>query len=282
MYSAKAGGEFLARDTVFATVMLVLNGVVGLCLIVGGAQHHEQRFQTDAAATALSVLGTLAVITLVLPNYTRTVPGPYYSASQLIFVSVCSVALYGVFLFIQTVRHRNYFLSEPETEDAAAGPNRGSAELPSLRLTLLSLVFLCLSLAAVILLAKLLSHPLEDAIDAAGLPKAFTGAVVATVVLLPEGLAAIFAAGRNRLQASLNLALGSAMATIGLTIPIVSIAALTSGYRITLGLAAEETALLLLTLFISTITLATGRTTILQGCVHFVIFAVFLFLAGVP
>lgn len=281
MLAAKGGSEVLARDTVFATVMIVLNGIIGLCLLSGGARHHEQSFHTDAAAAALSVLGTLAVITLVLPNYTLAAPGPVFAPSQLIFVSIVSIVLYCVFLFVQTIRHRDYFLAEAAASGTSDEPDAHPAA-PSSKTAQISAALLCLALAAVVLLAKTLSPALESAIAAAGLPKAFVGVVIAAIVLLPEGMAAVGAAKLNRLQTSLNLALGSAMATIGLTIPIVSIAALMLGQRLTLGLAPAETVLLLLTLFISTVTLATGRTTILQGAVHLVIFAVFMFLAAVP
>lgn len=278
MLSAKDGSDVLARDTVFATVMMVFNGIIGLCLTLGGARHHEQSFQTNAAAVALSVIGTLAVIALILPNYTLAAPGPVYSSAQLIFVGIVSIILYGVFLFVQTVRHRDYFLGETEISDTA--DDHGL--VPSMRMTWISLALLALALVAVVLLAKTLSPSLERAVAAAGLPKAFVGVVIAAVVLLPEGMAAVRAARANRLQTSLNLALGSAMATIGLTIPVVSVVALMLGQRLTLGLAPAEMVLLILTLFISTVTLATGRTTILQGAVHLVIFAVFLFLAAVP
>ena len=278
MLSAKSGSEVLARDTVFATVMLVLNGIVGLCLLLGGARHHEQRFQTAAAAAALSVLGALAVFTLILPNYTLAAPGPVFSTSQLIFVAAASMVLYCVFLFVQTIRHRDYFLLETEGPDGAGDP----AVVPSQQTAFISAALLCLSLAAVVLLAKVLSPVLEQAVSAAGLPKAFVGVVIAAVVLLPEGISAVQAARLNRLQPSLNLALGSALATIGLTIPIVAVAALWLGQPLTLGLAPGEMVLLILTLFTSTLTLAVGRTTILQGSVHLAIFAVFLFLAAVP
>lgn len=281
MLAAKAGSETLARDTVFATVMIVLNGIVGLCLLAGGARHHEQSFQTNAAAAALSVLGTLAVITLVLPNYTRAASGPYFSTSQLVFVSIVSIILYCVFLFVQTIRHRDYFLSDVSDANGAADGHTPAAG-PSNATALWSVALLSFALAAVVLLAKTLSPALESGIAAAGLPKAFIGVVIAVIVLLPESLAALGAARLNRLQTSLNLALGSAMATIGLTIPIVSAAALMLDQPLTLGVGAAETVLLLLTLFISTVTLATGRTTILQGAVHLVIFAVFMFLAAVP
>jgi len=278
MLTAKSGSETLARDTVFATVMLVLNGIIGFCLLLGGARHHEQKFRTNAAAAALSVLGTLAVFTLVLPNYTLAAYGPVFSTSQLIFVATASMVLYGVFLFVQTIRHRDYFLLEVEGPEGAQEP----AVVPSARTAWISGALLALSLTAVVLLAKILSPVLERVVYAAGLPKAVVGVVIAAVVLLPEGISALHAARLNRLQTSLNLALGSAMATIGLSIPIVGIAALWLGQPLTLGLAPGEMVLLILTLFISTLTLAEGRTTILQGAVHLSIFAVFLFLAAVP
>jgi Ca2+:H+ antiporter len=280
MLSAQAGSETLARDTVFATVMLVLNGIVGLCLVLGGARHHQQRFQTDASAAALSVLGTLAVITLLLPNFTRGAEGPVFSPVEAIFIGLASVVLYGVFLFVQTIRHRDYFLVEEEGPGGPDDPDDSHlAEVaPSNRTALICLALLVLSLAGVVLLAKTLSPTLEGAIAAAGLPKAAVGVVIAAIVLLPEGIAAVRAAQINHLQISLNLALGSAMATIGLTIPIVAVVALALGYNLVLGLGQWEMMLLALTLFISTVTLATGRTTILQGAVHLVIFAVFMVL----
>jgi Ca2+:H+ antiporter len=275
LMGASAGSEFLTRDTVFATVMIVLNGIIGLCLVVGGMRHHEQTFQTNAASSALSVLGTLATITLVLPNYTLTTPGPNYNPAQLIFVSLSCLVLYGVFLFVQTIRHRDYFLADVSEELPLH-------DAPSTRTTALSVALLLISLVGVVLLAKTLSPALEAAIADAGLPKAFLGVVIASLVLMPEGMAAVRAAAANRLQTSLNLALGSAMATIGLTIPAVSAFALMSGMTLQLGLDPEEMALLVLSLFIGTVTLATGRTTILQGTVHLVIFGVFLFLSAVP
>ncbi len=275
LMSTTTGGEFLTRDTVFATVMIVLNGIVGFCLVVGGMRHHEQTFQTTAASSALSVLGTLATITLVLPNYTLTTSGPNYNPSQLVFVSLSCLVLYGMFLFVQTIRHRDYFLADASEEIPIH-------DMPSAGTTAASVVLLLMSLVGVVLLAKSLSPVLEAVIADAGLPKAFLGVVIASLVLLPEGMAAVRAAAANRLQTSLNLALGSAMATIGLTIPAVSAFALMSGMTLQLGLGPEEMALLVLSLFIGTVTLATGRTTILQGAVHLVIFAVFLFLAAVP
>jgi Ca2+:H+ antiporter len=277
MLAAKTGGGALARDTVFAAVMLVLNGVVGLCLVFGGARHHVQSFQEQGATAALSVLGTLAAITLIVPNYTRAIPGPFYAPAQLLFVGFVSLVLYGVFVFVQTIRHRDYFITVEPGHKIADADGR-----PSMVTTAISLALLVVALAAVVLLAKTLSPSLERAVDIAGLPPAFVGVVIAAIVLLPEATAAIKAARANRLQTSLNLALGSALASIGLTIPAVAVASLWMGQTLTLGLAPEEMTLLILTLFISTVTLATGRTTILQGAVHLVIFGVFLFLSAMP
>jgi Ca2+:H+ antiporter len=273
MLAAKDGGGALARDTVFAAVMLVLNGVVGLCLVFGGARHHEQSFQEQGASAALSVLGTLAAIALIVPNYTRAIPGPHYAPAQLLFVGFVSLLLYGVFLFVQTIRHRDYFIS---------GDGEHAEDRPSGRTTAISVVLLLVALVAVVLLAKTLSPSLEHAVAAADLPTAFVGVVIAALVLLPEGMAALAAARANQLQTSLNLALGSALASIGLTIPAVAVVSLWLGQSLTLGLAPEEMTLLILTLFISTVTLATGRTTILQGAVHLVILGVFLFLSAMP
>jgi Ca2+:H+ antiporter len=274
MLAAKDGGGALARDTVFAAVMLVLNGVVGLCLVLGGVRHREQSFQEHGASAALSVLGTLAAIALIVPNYTRATPGPVYAPAQLLFVGAVSLLLYGVFLFVQTIRHRDYFV----TDD---GPEHSGVR-PSALTTVISVVLLGVALVAVVLLAKTLSPALERAVATAGLPPAFVGVVIAAVVLLPECMAAVGAARANRLQTSLNLALGSALASIGLTIPAVAAVSLWMGQPLTLGLAPEEMALLILTLIISTVTLATGRTTILQGAVHLVICGVFLLLSAMP
>ena len=276
MLAAADGGGALARDTVFAAVMIVLNGVVGLCLVFGGARHREQSFQEQGASAALSVLGTLAAIAMIVPNYTRATPGPFYSSAQLVFVGFVSMVLYGVFLFVQTIRHPIYFI-------AGEGLESDHPDIrPAGRTTAVSAVLLIVALVAVVLLAKTLSPSLEKGVAAAGLPASFVGVVIAALVLLPEGMAAVSAARANRLQTSLNLALGSALASIGLTIPAVAVVSLWLGQPLTLGLAPEEMVLLILTLFISTVTLATGRTTILQGAVHLVIFGVFLFLSAMP
>ena len=267
----------LARDTVFAAVMIVCNGIVGLCLLSGGARHHEQGFQVRGAAAALAVLATLATLALVVPNYTLGRAGPIFTPPQLVFVGVVSLVLYGVFVFVQTIRHRDYFLSAAQDEDDGE-----PAAKPTNTMALASLALLAAALAAVVLLAKTVSPALQAAVDAAGLPAAVVGVAIAALVLTPEGLAALRAARADRLQTSLNLALGSALATIGLTIPAVAAVSLLLGIDLVLGLEARDTVLLVLTLFVATLTLGTGRTTVLQGAVHLVVFAVFLFLAASP
>jgi Ca2+:H+ antiporter len=268
----KAG---LARDTVFAAVMIVCNGIVGLCVLVGGIRHREQDFQSRGAAAALAVLASLSVLTLVMPNYTTTSVGPMLSPSQLAFAGASSLVLYGVFVFVQTVRHRDYFLADVPDEDVHAAP-------PSAGLALTSGGLLVACLVAVVLLAKVLSPVVETAVQNAGAPPAVVGIIIAALVLLPEGLAAVRAARADRLQNSLNLALGSALASIGLTIPTVAAVFLTTGQPLVLGLDGKETVLLVLTLIVGTLTLSTGRTTILQGAVHLSLFAAYLFLSFAP
>jgi Ca2+:H+ antiporter len=242
MVSSAAGSDSVARDTVFAAVMIVLNGVVGTCLVLGGRRHFEQSFQLRGAASALAVLGTLATLTMILPNYTRSAVGPYYAPVQLILVGAISLFLWGIFVFVQTVRHRDYFLDLPaDTEEDNEAPQH---EKPSDRVALISLVLLLISLTAVILLAKILSYPLDKAVTAAGLPQAFVGVVIAAIVLLPEGLAAAKSALLNRLQNSINLGIGSAIASIGLTIPTVAIVSLMIDQKIILGLSSANMTLL--------------------------------------
>jgi len=266
----------LARDTVFAAVMIVCNGIVGLCLLAGGVRHREQAFQLQGANAALVVLIALTTLTLVLPNLTTTTAGPTFSPAQLIFAAVVSLILYGSFLFVQTVRHRDYFLP---SDGGAEGTH---APLPSNKVALGSAGLLLVSLVAVVALAKALTPIMEFGIEKAGAPKTVVGILIAGLVLLPEGLASFRAASANRLQTSLNLALGSVLATIGLTIPAVAAVSLLLHKPLTLGIDLKEGVLLALTLLISVITLGTGRTTVLQGIVHLVIFAVFLFLSVVP
>ncbi len=267
----------LARDTVFAAVMIILNGMVGLCLLVGGSRHHEQTFGLYGVSASLATLAAIVVLTLVLPNYTLSVPGPVYSPAQLAFIAVVSLVLYGTFVLVQTVRHRDYFLPADAREDEAT-----HAAPPSGRAALISGAVLLACLAAVVLLAKALAPAIERAVLRAGAPEALVGIIIASVVLMPEGLAALRAARANRLQTSLNLALGSALASIGLTIPAVAIVSLATGWTLTLGIDLKASVLLLLSLLVTTLSLGTGRTTVLQGTVHLVVFAVYLFTTIVP
>jgi Ca2+:H+ antiporter len=265
----------LARDTVFAVVMIVCNGLVGLCIFIGGLRYREQDFQVSGANLYLSVLFVLATITLIMPNYTLTAPGPIYSAAQLGFVSVVTLILYAVFLYTQTIRHRDYFINQ------ATGDAAGESQLSN-RMLGLSVVLLVVSLLAVVLLAKKFSLVVDAGTEMIGAPPAFAGVIVALLILLPESIAAVGAARKNDLQKSINLALGSSLATIGLTVPAVAVVAYTLDKQLVLGLNAPEMVLLLLTFVISMLTFGTGRTNILFGFVHMLVFAVFLFMVFVP
>jgi len=276
LIAAPAENAGLARDTVYAAVMIVCNGIVGLCLLMGGARYHEQDFQLHGASVALAVLAALTTLTLILPNYATSALGPLYSVSQLVFAGLVSLVLYGSFVFVQTVRHRDYFLPVQTGDEEAHAPP------PSNRTAAVSAALLVAALVAIVGLAKILTPAVESTIAYLGAPKAVVGIVIAALVLLPEGLAALNAALRNRLQTSLNLALGSALATIGLTIPAVVGVSIVLAQPLELGLGGKDQVLLALTLLFGVITLGTGRTTVLQGIVHVVIFAVFLFFAVVP
>jgi len=263
----------LARDTVFAVVMIVCNGLVGICIMAGGLRYREQDVQVSGSSIYLSVLAVLATITLIEPSYTATTPGPIYSWGQLGFVSVVTILLYGVFLYTQTIRHRDYFVIDLTGSSGSHGSNRT---------LLLSTVLLLVSLLAVVLLAKKFSLVVDAGTALIGAPPAFAGIVVALLILLPECVAAVTAARRNDLQKSINLALGSSLATIGLTIPAVALAAYVLDKQLVLGLPALDVVLLALTFLIAMLTLGTGRTNILFGLVHLVVFAVYMFLVFVP
>ncbi len=265
----------LARDTVFAVVMIVCNGLVGLCIFIGGLRYREQDFQVSGANLYLSVLFVLATITLIMPNYTLTAPGPIYSAAQLGFVDLVTLMLYGVFLYTQTIRHSDYFIK---------GGADAATETSSLsnRMLALSIALLLVSLLAVVLLAKKFSLVVDVVTAMIGAPPAFAGVLVALLILLPEGVTAIAAARNNDLQKSINLALGSSLATIGLTIPAVGVATYALDKELVLGLSSQGMVLLLLTFFLSMLTFGTGRTNILFGLVHMVVFAVFVFMVFVP
>lgn len=265
----------LARDTVFAVVMIVCNGLVGVCIIAGCFRHRELDFHVSGANIYLGVLTVLATITLLLPNYTLTTPGPFFSAAQLAFVSLVTMILYGVFLYTQTVRHRDYFIAGEQGDPAQHEP-------ASNRLLTVSMVLLVVSLLAVVLLAKTFSQVVDAGAELIGAPPSFAAIVVALLVLLPESVAALAAAKRNDLQKSINLALGSSLATIGLTIPAVAVVATVLNKDLVLGLGPRETVLLIMTMLVSMLTFGTGRTNIMFGVVHVVSFAVFIFLVFAP
>jgi Ca2+:H+ antiporter len=283
----------LARDTVFAAVMITCNGILGLALVVGSLRHKTQEFRVHASGSALAVMTALVTLSLVLPTFTTSTPGATFSAAQLAFAGVASLVMYGVFVFVQTIRHRDYFLpnadpavdptSRSARDDEAAGEDdEVHAAAPSSKVALLSLVLLFGCLIAVVGLAKTVSPKLESAVESAGAPLAVVGVVIALLVLLPETVAAVRAALRNRLQTSLNLALGSALASIGLTIPAIAIASIWLDGPLVLGLGGKEMVLFALTVVVSMLTLATGRATLLQGAVHLMIFGSFLFLTVSP
>jgi Ca2+:H+ antiporter len=266
----------LARDTVFAAVMITINGIGGLALVVGSLRYGVVRFNAEGSGAALATVATLATLSLVLPTFTTSQPGPEFSTAQLTFAALASLALYAMFVVTQTVDHRDFFLPvEGADEEEHADP-------PSGRATVTSLALLLVSLVAVVGLAKIESPAIEAGVAAVGFPASFVGVVIALLVLLPESIAAVRAAQRNRVQISLNLALGSAMASIGLTIPAIAVASAWLTGPLLLGLGATQTVLLALTVVVSVLTVVPGRATRLQGGVHLVLLASFLFLAVNP
>ena len=254
------------------------NGIGGLCLLAGALANHIAVFRVEGSSPALAVLIPLTTLSLVLPQFTVTTPGPTYSNLQLAFAGLLSLILFGVYIFVQTIRHREHFLPVAESDE----PHDAHGSVPTTSTTVAAFVLLCAALVAVVGLAKALAPTIEAAVEAIAAPSSFVGVVIALIVLLPETGSAFRAAIRNRMQISLNLALGSALATIGLTIPAIGAVAIVLDMPMTLGLPPKEIALLALTFAVSIITMASGRATILHGTVHLVVFAAFLFLSIVP
>lgn len=273
-----SGGEenaSLARDTVFSATMLILNGIVGLCLFIGGLKFHVQDFSKHSATIALVSIVSIVILTMVFPTFTTSIRGPYYSTPQLAFVSLSCLIIYGVFLFAQTTRHREYFLSaEKDDTDDHVEISKG--------MFLVSLAFLLVSLGIVVLLAKTLSPAIESIIVSYQLPKTLVGVIIAAVILLPEAIAAVIAARNNKLQTSLNLGLGSALASIGLTIPCVAIISWVFDMKVILGLDIKSIILLGLSVFIVMLSLASGRTNVVYGVVLLVNLLAFIFLIIYP
>ncbi|MEU2058676.1 ionic transporter y4hA [Streptomyces sp. NPDC013455] len=273
-------GSTLARDTVFAAVMITCNGIVGLCLLVASLRHRTAVFNPEGSGAALATVATLATLSMVLPTFTTSKPGPEFSTVQLTFAALSSLILYGLFVATQTVRHRDYFL--PVTRQGETITAVDHAQPPSARTAWISLGLLGLALIGVVGLAKGVSPTIESGVAAAGLPHAVVGVIIALLVLLPETIAALRSARRDRVQTSLNLALGSAMASIGLTIPAVALASVWLSGPLVLGLGPTHMLLLALTVVVSSLTVVPGRATPLQGGVHLVVFAAYLELAINP
>lgn len=273
-----ANNPTLARDAMFAVVMIALGGFVGLSLLLGGLRYREQYYNLQGVNSYLNVIMALAVLGLVLPNFTTSTSGPTFSTEQAIFLAVTSLSLYAIFLLIQTVRHRQYFI---ESGDAAVAGH--SADHPvHMRSTAFHAAMLLLYLITVILLAEKFAIPLDNSIEQFHMPQAFGGAMIAALVLSPEGLGAIRASLRNQLQRSVNLLLGSVLATIGLTIPAVVTISLITKRPIVLGVQGGNLPLLILTLAVSVVTFTSRKTNVLQGCIHLLLFAVFVLLLFAP
>ena len=274
------GGESksaLARDTIYATLMIICSGVVGLSILAGSIKHKEQSFKVDGVASSLAALTVLSIVSLILPNFTTSAPGAFYSVSQIAFVATISLCLWSVFVYAQSGRHRDYFLPSLEflNEDTHAIP-------PTKLQAIQSTGYLILSLVCVVGLARGLSPNIEQYLKDAGAPLAAVGVLIALIVLLPETGAAIRASLSNRFQASINLALGSALASMGLTIPAVAILSVIFDMPLVLGLGSKEMILLVTTLLTCIITFSSGRTNLMLGAVHLVLFFSFLVLTFLP
>jgi len=268
----------LGRDAVFSVIMIALNGFVGLCLLMGGLRYREQHYNLQGVNSYLNVIMTLAVVGLVLPNFTTTTSGPTFSVEQEIFLLVISLLLYAIFLLIQTVRHRRYFIDSNHAVAAASSAHHSLR----VRSTGFHAAMLLLYLVTVILLAEKFAIPLDNSIERFGLPQEFGGAMIAALVLAPEGIGAIEASLQNELQRSINILLGSVLATIGLTIPAVLTIGLVTKRSVTLGLQGGNLPLLLLTLAVSVVTFTSRKTNVLQGCIHLLLFALFVLLIFAP
>jgi Ca2+:H+ antiporter len=267
----------LPRDTIYSAVMIICNGVVGLCLLLGGMRHKEQLFRIEGTGSGFAALVTLSILVLIMPLYTISSPEGTFTNPQLVFVAASSLALWLVFVFIQTIRHRDYFLpaSSEQDESVHAAP-------PSTRQACFSFAFMVVSLVSVVGFAKLLSPTIQSLVTIYKAPQATVGIVIALIVLLPETWAALRAAKADRLQTSMNLAIGSALASIGLTIPLVVVYCVVYQFELMLGLDMKDVVLLCLTFLVGSITLGSGRTNVMQGAIHLVLFCAFLFLTLVP
>jgi len=275
MASGREEYASFARDTVYAAVMIILNGIVGLCLFIGGNKFHTQTFSSHSVRIALVALVSIVAFTMILPTFTRSHAGPYYTKVQLLFEFFACIAIYTAFISAQTVRHREYFITDTQDEN----PKKNSVSNVAL---VISLIFLLISLIIVVLLAKALSLPIERLLVSNGLPSSLVGIIIAAIILLPEGIAAVSAARNNRLQTSLNLALGSSLASIGLTIPVVSLASYFYGFPLILGLDILSILLLAISIFTVMLSLIGGRSNAVYGVVLLVNLVAFVFLTINP
>lgn len=274
-----SGGEntsTLARDTVYSATMLILNGIVGVCLFIGGLKHREQQFSEQSVIIGLVSLISILVFTLVLPTFTSSVAGPFYSTQQMMFASVACLVIYGSYILAQTVRHREYFLT------TVTGDESEPRHITTTRMVAASVVFLVVSLAIVVMLAKSLSPTIESIVVGYHLPKSLVGIIIAAIILLPEGIAALIAAKHNKLQTSINLALGSALSTIGLTIPAVSIVCYLYDINISLGLESVPLVLLMLSVVTVMLSLISGRSNVVYGTVLLTNLVAFIYLVIFP
>jgi Ca2+:H+ antiporter len=260
--------------------MITCNGIVGIALLIGALRFHITVFNAEGSGAALATVITLATLSLVLPTFSIGRPGPEFTPAQLAFAAIASLVLYAVFVVTQTVRHRDFFL--PLTSAGEVVEAEDHAEPPTNRGAFTSLGLLLVALVAVAGLAKVETPAIEAGVAAVGFPESFVGVVIALLVLLPETLAAARAARRDRIQISLNLAFGSAMASIGLTIPGIAIASIWLEGPLILGLDAIQMVLLAVTVVVAILTIVPSRATRLQGAVHLVLLAAFLFLAVNP
>jgi len=271
-----ANNPTLGRDAIFAVIMIALNGFAGLCLVIGGLRYREQYCNLQGVNCYLNVIMALAVLGLVLPSFTTSTSSPTFSTEQQIFLIVMSLLLYAIFLLIQTMRHRRYFV---ESRQTAANSAHHPLQTYS---TGFHTTMLLLYMVTVILLAKKFAVPVDNSIEKFHMPQAFGGAIIAALVLAPEGIGAIDATLCNQLQRSINILFGSVLATIGLTIPAVLTIGLSTRQPVVLGVQGGNLPLLLLTLAVSVVTFTSRKTNVLQGCVHLLLFAVFVLLIFAP
>lgn len=275
---ANGGKEYaaFARDTVYAAVMLILNGIVGLSLFIGGRKFHTQTFSPHSVKMALVSLGSIVAFTMIIPTFTNSQSGPYYTEKQLLFEIFACLVIYVAFISAQTARHREYFITDDDNSSNEPEQTISNTSLA------ISIVFLLISLLIVVLLAKSLSPQIESVLVSNGLPKSLVGIIIAAVILLPEGIAAVSAARANRLQTSLNLALGSALASIGLTIPAVSIASYIYDFPLILGLDILPIILMVISIFTVMLSLIGGRSNSIYGVVLLVNLVAYVFLTINP